>query len=207
MSWKIRRAHYYSRQKGGGIDPEVAKWTNLIFLISLLFSFLFIVLATGDADTDNPIVVIIGLFGLISFVTTPVLFLFFLGGIQYGLPNFSSSQRVKGNQGEDTWDSWIREDKEKKERDFHQENLDKWLEDNKGKKIFNRAEAEKAALTYHKRNKRNSYEEPINKADYLKRRKEIKEQEKKDIKDKIAKYKAESKKYSKEKRNKNNKNN
>ena len=118
MSWKIRRAHYYSRQKGGGIDPEVAKWTNLIFLISLLFSFLFIVLATGGADTDNPIVVIIGLFGLISFVTTPVLFLFFLGGIQYGLPNFSSSQRVKGNQGEDTWDSWIREDKEKKKEIF-----------------------------------------------------------------------------------------
>ena len=44
-------------------------------------------------------------------------------------------------------------------------------------------------------------------ADYLKKRNKIKEQEKRDIKDKIAKYKAESNKYLKEKRNKGNKNN
>ena len=39
----------------------------------------------------------------------------------------------------------------KKERDLGQENLDKWLEDNKGKKIFNREEAEKKAKEYHKK--------------------------------------------------------
>ena len=39
----------------------------------------------------------------------------------------------------------------KKERDFGQENLDKWLKNNKGKKIFNREEAEKKAKEYHKK--------------------------------------------------------
>ena len=92
MSWKLRRAHYYQRQRGGGIDPEVAKTTNLIFLISLLFSLLFFALAMGQADTDNPLVAIVGLFGLISLITTPILFLFFLGGIQHGLPNFAAGK-------------------------------------------------------------------------------------------------------------------
>ena len=134
MSWKIKRAHYYSRQKGGGIDPERAKLINLIFFISLAFSFIFLALANGGADTDNPIVAILGLFGLLSLITTPILFLFFLGAIQHGLPNFSNVQ--------------------KKERDFHQENLDKWIEENKGEKIFNRKEAEKRAIEFH-RNKKN----------------------------------------------------
>ena len=48
----------------------------------------------------------------------------------------------------------------KKERDFGKENLDKWLEDNKEKKIFNREEAEKKAKEYHKK-KGQFQEEPI----------------------------------------------
>tara|TARA_B100000965_G_scaffold258765_1_gene218122 strand:- start:8187 stop:8345 length:159 start_codon:yes stop_codon:yes gene_type:complete len=35
MSWKIRRAQYYSRQKYGGVDPEGAKFWNLIHKITL----------------------------------------------------------------------------------------------------------------------------------------------------------------------------
>ena len=96
MSWKIRRAHYYARKSSGGQDPEVAKWINLIFLISLIFSFILLVLANGGADTDNPVVAILSLFGLISLITTPILFLFFLGGIQHGLPNFAKSTKTIG---------------------------------------------------------------------------------------------------------------
>ena len=131
MSWKIRRAHYYSRQKGGGIDAEGAKWFNLIFLISLAFSLILLVLANGGADADNPVVLILSAFGFLSLITTPILFLFFLGNIQHGLPNLSKSP--------------------KKERDFHQENLNNWLEENKEKKIFNREAAEKKAKAYHRK--------------------------------------------------------
>ena len=128
-------------------------------LVGLALIFIFISLALGGAvnDDENPIVMLFGILGLLSFLITP--FVFILACIadtpRHGLPNFSSSQRVKRNQGEDTWDRWIKEDKEKK---------------------------------------RNSYKVQMNKADYLKKRREIKEQEQKEIKDKIAKYKAESKK-------------
>ena len=120
MSWKLRRAHYYQRQRVGGIDPEVAKTTNLIFLISLLFSLLFFALAMGQSDTDNPLVAIVGLFGLISLITTPILFLFFLGGIQHGLPNFAAGKSQRRSYIEN--EKYITE-KRKRELD---ENKQKW---------------------------------------------------------------------------------
>ena len=83
MSWKIRRAHYYSRQRGEGTDSQVAKWLNLLFLISFIFSIVFIVQALGNENDQVEFLLVVG--GL-SIFTTPILFLFFLGGIQHGLP-------------------------------------------------------------------------------------------------------------------------
>ena len=63
------------------------------------------------------------------------------GTCTYGLPK-------------DFWEPFrknLKPKKERKERDFGQENLDKWLEENKGKKIFNREEAEKKAKAYHRK--------------------------------------------------------
>ena len=119
MSWKLRRAHYYQRQRGGsGADEGISKWINFWLLVGISLIFIFISLALGGAvnDDENPIVMLFGILGLLSFLITP--FVFILACIadtpRHGLPNFSSSQRVKGNQGEDTWDRWIREDKDKK---------------------------------------------------------------------------------------------
>ena len=83
MSWKIRRAHYYSRQRGEGTDSQVAKWLNLLFLISFIFSIVFVAQALGDPKNQVEFLLVVG--GL-SIFTTPILFLFFLGGIQHGLP-------------------------------------------------------------------------------------------------------------------------
>ena len=158
MSWKLRRAHYYSSQKGSGIDSQAAKWTNFWLLIGIALIFIFLVIASNDADIETyPILGFLSVLGLLSLLGTPFLLLIALlgGTFGYGLPNIARgnksnrSQKVNRAQGEHVWNEWIEADKKKKEKDFHKENLDKWLEKNKGKKIFNRKEAELRAMDYH----------------------------------------------------------
>mgnify|MGYP001478327266 CR=1 FL=1 len=78
--------------KAGGIfNEKEGKWLNLYLIISAIFSFLFFVFAMGQANTDNPVIAIIGLLGLLSIFTTPMLFFVAItcSKLSYGTPNFS----------------------------------------------------------------------------------------------------------------------
>ena len=144
MSWKLRWAGWnkgmkrYTKPDGsyGYYDPNRNGAGSLILGVILL---------------------IFGLFSPLNAIPRLILIIVGIGLIYREVNEFEQEEKSRKyeDQGEDTWDRWIREDKDKK---------------------------------------KNSYKAPINKAEYLRRKKEKKEQEKKDIKDKIAKYKAESKK-------------
>ena len=118
MSWKIRRAHYYARQKGRtGADPETAKCLNFWFYIAIVLSF--IALAMRGMSTDNSIILFIRAIGGLGFLATPFFLIFALIGetLQHGLPDFKNNKLSKKNlndEGESIWNQWIEEDKNKK---------------------------------------------------------------------------------------------
>ena len=74
---------------GSGFYGKDAQWLNFWLLISAIFTFLFFVMAFSQADTDNPVVGIIGVLGLISLFPTPLLFFTVcaLSKFSYGLPD------------------------------------------------------------------------------------------------------------------------
>ena len=78
MSWKLRRAHHYQRQRGDyGADPLFSKWINFWLLVGLALIFIFISLALGETvnDDENPIEMLFGTLGLVSFLITPFVFI------------------------------------------------------------------------------------------------------------------------------------
>ena len=120
MSWKIRRAHYYARQKGTtGADPDTAKFFNFLILLGLILILIMFMVSGGN--TDNSIVGFFGLIGLISLFITPFLIIFGLigGTFQHGLPDFGKnnlSKKQLNDQGEITWNQWIEEDRKKRNK-------------------------------------------------------------------------------------------
>ena len=87
MSWKLRRASYYSSQRGSNLsDSETAKCINFWFLVAILLTFLAIALT--PLSSDNLFILFIRAIAGLGFLSTPFLLVFALIGktFQYGLP-------------------------------------------------------------------------------------------------------------------------
>ena len=90
MSWKKRRQIAYG--KPSFITGDAARWLNFWMLIGIaLIITLCLISANGEVSAveANPILSILSLFGLISFLVTPfMLFISLLGGgtCMYGFP-------------------------------------------------------------------------------------------------------------------------
>ena len=110
MSWKLRRAGWKP------VDPGTAKIFNAFTGASIICTFL------GFVAYQLPVIGgLIAILWLLSLVTTPWLVCMTLAGGTwgYGLPNINSSKlnrySNKNDQGESTWQSWIEEDRKKRE--------------------------------------------------------------------------------------------
>ena len=83
MGWKYGGKPVY-------ITGDAARWLNFWMLIGIAFIIIFCLIAANDSDIEaNPILGVLSLFGLISFLVTPfMLFISLLGGgtCMYGLP-------------------------------------------------------------------------------------------------------------------------
>ena len=93
MSWKLRRAHHYQRQRGvGGAEPEIAKWINFWLLIGITLIFILLIIDGSNADIDAyPIIGVLAGLGILSLLGTPFLFILacLADTLKHGLPNFS----------------------------------------------------------------------------------------------------------------------
>ena len=124
MSWKLRRAHYYQRQRGGsGADAGISKWINFWLLIGISLIFIFLIIAGSGFDIDeNPILAFLSVLGLLSLLGTPFLFILacLADTLKHGLPNFAAgtTRTTKTN-------SKIVNQKRKQELD---ENVQRWEE-------------------------------------------------------------------------------
>ena len=92
---------------GGLFNKKEGKWLNLFLIISEIFSFLFFVFAMGQANIDNPVIAIIGLLGLLSIFTTPMLFFVAItfSKLSYGTPNFSFLSSIANQTKKRDWTS------------------------------------------------------------------------------------------------------
>ena len=100
VKYRSRLVRGYGKDTGY-FDKKGGSWLNLWLIVSTIFSFLFLLLAQYDREM-NLIVAIIGLLGLVSIFTTPMLFFIVLGrgSLSYGVPDLSSiiAKKIKKNR-------------------------------------------------------------------------------------------------------------
>ena len=87
MSWKLRRAHYYARQKGKTYSADIitSKYLNLSILIGVALIILMLVVHNFEYSELKGF---IGLLGILSLLITPFLLIIGLNvkSFPHGLP-------------------------------------------------------------------------------------------------------------------------
>ena len=90
ISWKTRISRFYLRSPARDIYRKAAKRQNL-FLISLSITLIYIILSLKGADAGNSFLLIIGLLGFLSLITTPILIVSFFLNSGYDSSNIVKS--------------------------------------------------------------------------------------------------------------------
>ena len=86
ISWKNRISRFYLRSPARDIYRKAAKRQNL-FLVSLSISLIYIILSLKGAEAGNSFLLIIGLLGFLSLLTTPILIISFFVNSGYDSSN------------------------------------------------------------------------------------------------------------------------